>query len=1066
MKRFWLLGLLLFILMSNSAQAAPRPALELVWNTPMTMPRILAAKDNRLVMAGYWQFELWNLSPRLLLKQVNLADYGSITEPCELSLYQQQIVTYCQTDSGPKLWDLQSGQFLKQLTAQSVTQPQKNTDAYRSYITYQDSLKIWDRQTGKLVKQIPYGGPIQWQTTANQLVIAMPGEGIHVWDLATGHKRFVIPMTHDIKKTDLVALEGKIAIRMPGEQVHVWDALSGKKLGWVQGHVATRHMDNESYNRMNHMSGGNPAEVHDVSFSNVETFTLFENQLLTTSRHLPYIKAWNLNSRQNQRTIPKQDVGYLLLTAGKKRHLWHIPGHFHSVEEVDFLSGKHIRTIEKTCDNLEQMELAPQYFVVRSNDTNLRLYNLRGEFQTALTHSNHVLAEIATQGEFTLTRSEHVDLWNTQTQRHLLQLKPYNHSIDSIRLSEDYIITNGKDQAVDIWDLSQETRVSRITGFGSVVSAMDLHGDKLMLGFDDTSKRTLALYDIHSGKQIQTYNGPSVRISSLAFENTNNVLVGSNHGVQRMDLKTGSLQTLIQNTQPYIVAEKIKPLGEHLLVKLPNVGLWNLKTMNNDYSALPPFDVSSFVPFGNQLLTSSSDTGIVFRDLKTGQILSPLVGGSHFETKSFLHQNKLIYYQTKPTHLSTMGFESVLKVLDLKTGQTQTLWASKTQNIEMVELQGNRLILALNKGLYLFDINTNRLVKHIPDYQHIQDAQRITPHKLVTIQPSQSSGSQLTLLKAWDLESGQLVWQREMKSTIQYLEVNAKYDPQQTYLIFQTYDEENDADIHHFLDIESGKSLDVPEAERIHITGAVGMMSISKPLLPPHGPSKVVWPTNDKWSLEIHDVYTNKLLTTLYPGKYQQFITRAGKLFVLLVDHFIKVYDLNTFQHLATLPHEGHVKERMDVLGDRYLIVDGYRNHFDAQKKVSHNTYLSELWDIQRYKKLWEVNNRWMLGVTLAGDKLIQNNGLNVTLFELFTGKELSSYTVHKAPDGMFITTPEGYYAGIGNYPKYAHYRYGNEIIEFKQLAPTFERPDLVWQAMQGIPLTGHPTLEQVLGQK
>lgn len=74
--------------------------------------------------------------------------------------------------------------------------------------------------------------------------------------------------------------------------------------------------------------------------------------------------------------------------------------------------------------------------------------------------------------------------------------------------------------------------------------------------------------------------------------------------------------------------------------------------------------------------------------------------------------------------------------------------------------------------------------------------------------------------------------------------------------------------------------------------------------------------------------------------------------------------------------------------------------------------------------------------------------GEGIRIKDAVTGETRA--TLYKIENGYLVLTPEGFFAGTGDFNQYVHYVRGTDVFEFNQFYDAFYRPDLVEKKLRG----------------
>lgn len=125
------------------------------------------------------------------------------------------------------------------------------------------------------------------------------------------------------------------------------------------------------------------------------------------------------------------------------------------------------------------------------------------------------------------------------------------------------------------------------------------------------------------------------------------------------------------------------------------------------------------------------------------------------------------------------------------------------------------------------------------------------------------------------------------------------------------------------------------------------------------------------------------------------------------------------------------------------------------------------------YIKLWDIKSGILLS-TLEGhysgvisltwkDKRIFSNGEDGTIKVWNPHEEKLTATLYNLQKAIVVVTPQGYFAGTGNYHDYIHFVEGLNVFTLDQVANKFYRPELVQLALTGETISNFETIDKII---
>jgi len=298
------------------------------------------------------------------------------------------------------------------------------------------------------------------------------------------------------------------------------------------------------------------------------------------------------------------------------------------------------------------------------------------------------------------------------------------------------IFTSKKDYSlIEFFDVIEAS-----VGVSSVAFSPD--GEILVSGSADN---TVKLWDIKTGKLINTLEGHTAFVNSVAFSPVGNILAsGSDDNTFKLwDIKTGKLINTLEGHNNDVNSVAFSPDGE-ILASGSNdntIKLWDIKTGkliktlkgNNWYVTSVAFS-----PDGDILASGSWDTTIKLWDIKTGKLIKTLKGHNWYVTS--------VAFSPDGDILASGSRDWTIKLWDIKTGNLiNTL--EHTYWVNSVAFSPDGEILASGSGdktIKLWDIKTGKLINTLEGHQRSVTSVAFSPDGEII-----ASGSLDGTIKIW-----------------------------------------------------------------------------------------------------------------------------------------------------------------------------------------------------------------------------------------------------------------------------------------------------------------------------
>src|SRR3990167_5361771 len=129
-------------------------------------------------------------------------------------------------------------------------------------------------------------------------------------------------------------------------------------------------------------------------------------------------------------------------------------------------------------------------------------------------------------------------------------LYDYTDCIQSVAISGDKVVTGSYDKTAIIWDLNTGKKLNTLNGHTELISSVAISGDKVVTGSWDNSA---IIWDLNTDTKLHTFNGHTDLISSVAVSGDKVVTGSSDKGAIIWDLNSGDkLHTLKDHIETII----------------------------------------------------------------------------------------------------------------------------------------------------------------------------------------------------------------------------------------------------------------------------------------------------------------------------------------------------------------------------------------------------------------------------------------------------------------------------------------------------------------------------------
>jgi WD40 repeat protein len=272
-------------------------------------------------------------------------------------------------------------------------------------------------------------------------------------------------------------------------------------------------------------------------------------------------------------------------------------------------------------------------------------------------------------------------------------------SVSAIAFSPDgKLLASADDENIKLWDIRTGKEMQTLKGYTHGVEAVAFFPNGKILV--SSSHNTVRLWDISSGVVLQTLEGYSYEPKAVAFSLNNKMLASasSDRMVREWDTRSVvGLRTLKAHSD-YAKAERSLPDGRHLhSVRL--LDDWSRATLYTLGGNSCLVTAVSFSPDGKTLATASEDALKLF-DFWSGATLQVLQGHSRFRKTEYLSLQWMAYPQADAMSFSPNGETLAtvagceIKLWDVSSGAALQTLSDEPDWIEAVAFSPDGKLLA------------------------------------------------------------------------------------------------------------------------------------------------------------------------------------------------------------------------------------------------------------------------------------------------------------------------------------------------------------------------------------
>ena len=509
--------------------------------------------------------KIWDIETGKLLRTFN--NYG---QGIKLTKDEKKLISYSLNTI--EIWDTETGKLLQSLgyfdlteTGFQLTKDEKKLISFSGDKT----IKIWEVETGKLLHSLEghiYGINRIHLTKDEKKIISCSYDTIKIWEMGTGKLLHSSEGHTKIRGIQLTKDKEKIISRSVGNDntIKIWKMRTGRLLRTLAGH--TRNVLGSQLTQ---------DEKLLISYSDDETIIIWEMEtgklLHSLKGHTGSVTGIQLTPDEKKLISYSYDeiiiwevvtgkllhsseghtkIGGIQLTTDAKKIISY--SYDKTIKVWDMETGKMLHSLEGNTDSVNGIQLTKDEKRLISYSLNtIKIWEVvTGKLIHSLErHTDFVNGiQLTTDAKKIISYSDDktIKVWDIETGKILHSLAGHTDPVLGIHImkNEKKLISYGRDKSI-IWNMETGKLLRTLEGYVGYMQGNRLTNDEKNLIYY-SSDNTIKIWDIESGKCLQTLNHQSSSIINYTLQSTpaypNMLLSFSFDGSLRYwDMDTGKL---------------------------------------------------------------------------------------------------------------------------------------------------------------------------------------------------------------------------------------------------------------------------------------------------------------------------------------------------------------------------------------------------------------------------------------------------------------------------------------------------------------------------------------------
>ncbi|KAJ6529712.1 WD40-repeat-containing domain protein [Mycena capillaripes] len=556
--------------------------------------------------------------------------------------------------------------------------------------------------------------------------------------------------------------------------------------------------------------------------------------------------------------------------------------------------------------------------------------------------------------------------------------------INSIASSPNgqHTISGSSDKTIRIWDISTGKQLQQLDGHDDWVNMVAFSPDGLH-AISGSRDKTIRIWEMSTGKQLQQLDGHDDWVRSVAFPPDGlRAISGSRDRTIRIwDISTGKQLQQLEGHDDWVNSVASSPDGFRAISGSGDktIRIWDIST-GRQLQQLDGHDHSvssvAFSPDGLRAISGSSDTSIRIWDISTGKQLQQLDGHDQYVNS--------VTFSPDGWHAISGSSDKTIRIWDISTGKQLQQLDGHDERVNSVTFSsdGLRVISGSDdKTIRIWDVSTGTQLQQLDGHDHSVNSVAFLPDGLHTI-----SGSYDKTIRIWHVSTGKQLQQLDGHDR----PVNSvAFSPDGSCTISGSDDKTI-----RIWDVSTGKQLQQLDGHDDWVNSVAfspdGLHAISG--------------SGDK-TIRIWDVSTGKQLQQLNGHDHLvnsvAFSPDGLSAISGSDDKTIRIWDVSTGKQLQQLAGHDDWVNSVAFSPDGSCAISGSSN------KTIH------IWDVSTGKQLQQFDGHddWVRSVTFSPDGLHAISGSRdrtIRIWDVFTGKQLQQLDGHDAWVNSVAFSPDG----------------------------------------------------------
>jgi WD40 repeat protein/class 3 adenylate cyclase len=540
-------------------------------------------------------------------------------------------------DNIAKLWDVQSGKELRELTGHTdaVGEVHFSPDGKRVLTaSFNGSIIMWDTATGEEAYRIETDPAIYWIAYSNDgktIITISEDKKIRQWDAGSGREVDIFMTPSEEVERIYFSPDDKSLLTF-GSTANLWDINTGQKIGDFP---------------------------FDAGFSVVDATFSPDGKFLLTGNRDGNAYLWDVATGSELRkfighSAPvnvatfSPDMKYVLTGAGDgTMRIW------------DIATGQELRRFTATTLVVDiEISSDGKWVLANSRDGRVRMWSLNARPRLPLLDHDAVVtvATYSPSGQFILTagaggKGGSALLWDAITGEKLREFIGHTRDINyGAAFSPDgkYIVTGSWDATIRLWDAQTGKELRQFTGDSVYINGVDFSPDG---GYVVSAGRDgVFLWDAGTGEKIRQFGDIFGSYRAIFSPDGKYIVTSASGGddgkVRLWDSATGQLVREYQSELGEMSTVDFSPDGKYILGGINIVHVWDTQTGREISQLIGHTDAvftATFSPDGKTVATASVDGSARLWDVQTGQEIRRFIGHTaEVETVAFSLDGKYL----------------------------------------------------------------------------------------------------------------------------------------------------------------------------------------------------------------------------------------------------------------------------------------------------------------------------------------------------------------------------------------------------------------------------------------